>query len=473
MTTLLESELSHELEDRFEEVVRIYDRIEEETGNDYRYQLPAIRHLAGVIEQYGKGFDGSDTGVGKTSVACGVAKVLGCELFVVCPKSVIAPWRRMAKLFDVAITVLNYEALRTGNTVFARAGDCFAGIRDGKEIRRKAFRFDEQQVWPETTLIVFDDCHKMKDHRTWNCLMGLQAIEQGYRVLGASATCADNPMQMKFVALLTGLIRRPEHFWGWMLDNGVRRGRFGFEFKGGQAVLRRIHERIFPLRGHRIRIADLGDLFPETLIMSEAYDMGAKATAEIERVYREMREAIIKLEQRASQDKAKGSVLTEQLRARQRSELLKVPTLVDMAEDAMAEGWSVVLFFNFEDSLMEAAKKLRTTNTITGKDKASDRQNLIDAFNADKERVVLLNIKVSSGITLKRTPHSTPTLALVCPSYSAIDMKQAFGRCWRASGARSVQKVVFAANTVEEKACAKVQRKIRHIDLLNDGDLEM
>jgi superfamily II DNA or RNA helicase len=455
------------LQARFEQVEAVYDAIEADTGEDYRYQLPSIRRLALAIRQHGGALDASDTGIGKTPVACGVASVLGRDLFVVCPKSVIAPWRRIARLFNVGITVVNYELLRTGNTPYATAGETESG--NGRV--RRVFTFNEREVEPESVLVVFDDCHKMKDYKTWNCLMGIQALSQRYRVLGASATAADNPMQMKFVALLTGLIWQPGQFFGWMLANGVRRGRFGLEFKGGNRVLSRIHHEIFPARGVRIRVADLGNRFPETQIISEAYDMGAKTTEEIAAVYAEMRRAIAKLEARAAQDRG-ANILTEQLRARQRTELLKVPTLVDMANEGLDEGMSVVLFFNFEDSLQEAAKKLRCTNTITGHDKPVERQRLIDAFNDDDEHLILANVKCGGvGISLQGHTGGRVRLGLHCPTYSAIDFVQAVGRLPRAGGVRSIQKIVFAANTIEEDACAKVRRKIRRIDLLNDGDL--
>ena len=304
--------------------------------------------------------------------------------------------------------------------------------------------------------------------------MGVRAMQQGYRVLGASATAADNPMQMKFVALLTGLIWRPEEFYGWMTSNGVKRGRFGLEFVGGRNVLTNIHRAIFPTRGSRIRVADLGSRFPSTEVIAEAYDMDATEAdtgMSIAEIYVEMHKAIAKLE--ASERRDKGAcILTEQLRARQRIELLKVPLLEAMANDAIDEGMSVVVVLNFEDSVQELAKRLHTQNTITGKDKPGARQRLIDRFNSDDENKIVMNIRCGGvGITLKRKPTSTPTLVLISPSYSGIDLKQALGRCHRAGGSRSIQRIVFAAGTIEEKACGKVRNKIARIDMINDAEL--
>jgi superfamily II DNA or RNA helicase len=221
-------------------------------------------------------------------------------------------------------------------------------------------------------------------------------------------------------------------------------------------------------------VADLGDRFPGTEIQAEAYDMGKQATEEIRAVYEEMRREIARLEERASHDATHANVLVEILRARQRAELLKVPALVEMTRDAVEEGMSVALFLNFDASIEAASRRLGRlgTRTITGADKLDERQRVIDRFNDDGYYVVICNIKAGGvGVSLQGKAGGRPRLALISPTYSAIDFKQALGRVHRAGGVASVQKVVFAADTVEAQACAKVRRKLRHIETLNDGDL--
>jgi hypothetical protein len=281
-------------------------------------------------------------------------------------------------------------------------------------------------------------------------------------------------MQMKFVALLTGLIWHPSHFFAWMRDHGVRRGHFGLEFKGGRDVLRRIHERILPSRGTRIRIADLGERFPQTRITADAYDMDTTEESTgltIKDIYDEMAREIAKLE--ASERKDKGAnILTQQLRARQRVELLKVPTFVELANDALEEGMSVVIIMNYDASIQAMTERLNTFNTITGADTDDYRQRLIDKFNADTERLIVMNIKAGGvGVSLQGRQTSPTRYVLISPSYSGIDMKQAIGRFPRAFGAFSIIKIVFAAGTIEEHVYEKSHGKIQRIDLLNDAEI--
>lgn len=460
---LEEPELPPALKRRFKAVENIYRKIQEETGHDYSYQLPSIKRLALSVEAFDGALDASDTGTGKTPVACGVARTLGRDLFVVCPKAIITPWQRMAERFGVEINVINYEMLKTGNTEYG--GWVEEQARSGRVYKKFRYNLDrDNQV-----LFVFDECHRMKDYRTINCALGIAAIESGFKVMGLSATAADNPMHMKFVSLLTGLIRRPLEFYGWMSQNGVKKGKWGLEFVGGRPVLSRIHRQIFPVRGSRIRIADLGDRFPQTTIISDAYEM-AEAD-KIQAVYDEMRKEIAKLE--ASKRKDKGAcILTEMLRARQEVELLKVPTLVQMANDALDEGNAVIVILNYEDTVQAVAKKLSVIrNTITGSDKANERQELIDRFNSGDEDIVIMNIKAGGlGISLHENPKTI--VVLISPTFSGIDLKQALGRAHRAGGSRSIQKIVWAAGTIEERVCSKVRARMQRVAIFNDDKLD-
>ena len=97
----------------------------------------------------------------------------------------------------------------------------------------------------------------------------------------------------------------------------------------------------------------------------------------------------------------------------------------------------------------------------------------IDNFQADKERVILVNIAAGgAGLSLHDLNGQYPRLSLISPSYSAVQMRQATGRVWRDSArSKSIQKIVFVANTVEVAVCEAVNVKLDNLDLLNDGDM--
>jgi hypothetical protein len=425
------------------------------------YQIAHVKRLIIALLNFLGAVDASDTGTGKTYSALAAVAALGMKAFVICPKSVIPSWGKAARHFGMKIAAINYEKLRTGKTEFGR----YVG-----DEKKRSFRFETLVLDPDEWVLIFDECHRMKDYKTLNCGLGIAAIEQKFQVLALSATAADNPMQMKFIALLTKLIWNARQFFGWMTQNGCQKGRFGMEFVGGREHLSRIHAQVFPSHGSRIRISELGDQFPETKIIAEAYDMNG-AREEIQAIYDTMHRELAQLDERQKDDGE--SHLTVMLRARQKVELLKVPTICQMAEDGMAEGMAVIVIVNFEDSLTAIASRLRTTNVIHGGQDPENREMIRERFDSDKENIIVMNIRAGGvGISLHGTRDSRTRLSLISPTFSGQDLKQAFGRPWRAGGAFSIQKVLFAAGTIEEEACEKVRDKITRIDALNGDELE-
>jgi hypothetical protein len=86
---------------------------------------------------------------------------------------------------------------------------------------------------------------------------------------------------------------------------------------------------------------------------------------------------------------------------------------------------------------------------------------------------MLVNLAAgNAGISLHDLKGGFPRHSIVSPSYSAINLVQALGRIHRAEGkSPCIQKIVFAAGTIEERCCQKVQAKLDNLDMLNDGDL--
>lgn len=414
------------------------------------YQSPHAERVEKAFREHRLAIDGSDPGVGKTYVAAHVAKTNASQVLVVCPKVSIPPWRKILSGFGVPILdVVNYEKLRTGKTLH------------GFWNQRKQF------TWfvPEGTLVIFDEVHRCKGRDSQNAKMLRDA--KGLPLLLLSATLAENPMELRAVAHVAGLSDW-HSFWSWLLRNGCKKGRFGLEFnKHRQDVLAKLHEELFVRRGSRIRIADLGDQFPETQITAEALDFGD----EIDRIYKEMDAELSALEERAENDKP-AQALTIALRARQQVELCKVPGIVSLAQDFLDEGKSVVVFTNYRATLDALCAKLKTECAIHGGQTAEERQDCIDKFQANQERVIVVNI-VAGGVSLSlHDIHNTnPRVALVCPTYSATDLRQSLGRVHRSGGSKSLQRILFAAGTIEEKICARVSAKLERLDLLNDGDL--
>jgi superfamily II DNA or RNA helicase len=416
--------------------------------NLYPYQQQAAEHLAGILsrDKTCYGLDASDTGTGKTYTALAACRMAGFRPLVVCPKGVIPSWHRVAEFLGVdPVDVLNYEKIIRGNTQWLKSAK-------------------RQFAWqvPMDVAIIMDEAHRCGGYDTLNSKMCAQTKAYRIPTLLLSATLADSPLKMKAAGYLFGLHNYRDSM-RWMLNNGCYRNTWGGLSPGTGAqvkdVMRRLNAHLFPDYGVRVRIVDLPD-FPETQITAELYQVAKPR--EIDKIYEEMSARLMD---------AAGNKLVVQLRARQQVEYLKVPVFRELALDFMDEGMSVVVFVSFRETLTQLRHHFPDASIIHGEQ--TDRQQNIDRFQADETRIILCTISAGgTGLSLHDLRGHHPRVALISPTFNAVELKQALGRVHRAGAlSKSLQRLVFAADTVEEQIAAAVSRKLGNLSLLNDGDL--
>ncbi len=445
-------------------------KVKNETGLR-PWQVEAVSKLVMAINKNGCAIDGSDVGVGKTYTACGVVRELGMKILVVCPLSVITPWKLVItehfKMKDSLVGVINYDQIRIGKTESP-----FASFVENRKTHKKKF------IWkiPKDTLIVWDESQKLKNWKTKTTKTCIEALKQNYKMLFCSATNATNPLELRAVGTCLKLFKGATQYYQWCYEHGVFKGRFGLEFtedmKLRQKVLKKLHTDIFINRGVRL-IRDNIPNFPESEITADCYNMDEVDVKKINDTNEGMLRELKELAKKIKKDKA--SELTAILRARQQIELIKVPLFIDMIEEGVEGGMSVVVFVNFTETLQSIAKRLNIHCIFDGKTPNAERQKNVEDFQSGKERVILVNVASGgAGLSLHDIHGLNPRLALISPSYSAVLMRQATGRIWREnSKSKSIQKIAFVANTVEEQVCSKVREKLKNLDLLNDGDLNI
>jgi len=433
------------------------------------WQVESVAKLCSVIDKVGCGIDGSDVGIGKTYVACSVARELDMDILIVCPKAVMESWRRVIvnhfKMKTKLIGIINYELLRMG-----RSDSMIASYVKNRKTHVEEFKWKI----PKSTLIVWDESQKLKGATTKNSEVCLKALKDGYKMLFCSATNATNPLELRTVGMAIKLFENNQQYYKWLYAHGVTKGRFGLQFNGNKEVLKKLHTDIFVNRGTRLS-RDTIPNFPESQIIAECYDMEEEAQHKINRIYDEMEAELSKLKKKVKKEKNDtASELTAILRARQKVELVKVPLFVEMVEEALENNMSVVVFVNFTETIAALSKRLNTTCIVNGVVSDTERQQNVDDFQSDKQRVILVNIAAGgAGLSLHDLNGKYARLALISPSYSAVQMRQATGRVWRDSAkTKSIQKIVFVAKTVEERVCNAVNEKLKNMDLLNDGDLK-
>jgi len=424
------------------------------------YQPPAVQAHVRALRTHGASLDASDAGIGKTYVALATLRELGLLAGVVATKSILTPWQRAADQMGVKLTgVTNWEKVRTGNTPYGR----WKMLTSGAQV------FEWSKTVPA---IVFDEVHRGAGIGTDNAAMLISAKMQGIPTLMMSATSADSPTRMRAIGYVLGL-HGLKDFPEWLMAHGCYLDdREKWQFAGSDDDLLSIHRAIFPSRGSRIRIADLGDQFPATSITAQLVDV-VNPNA-VEKAYVALREAIQRVRDKEANDSDKAAHLTAQLRARQVTELAKIPAVIEMARDEIEQGRSVLIGANFTDTVETLAGSFGSIKvaTLTGQESSpKKRQAAIDAFAEDKARIFILNEGITSGVGCHDQRGQYPRTSLLMPGFNPVNVVQFLGRVHRATGrSKSLQKVLFAAGCpTEERKAERLTERLRGMSILNDG----
>lgn len=437
---------------------------------------PQREHAVNLLNSLyinGVASDQSETGTGKSYVAAWIAKTLNSPVVIVCPKIMIPTWNKVLQYFGIkAQVVINYEKLIRGNTEHLT-------FKDGRDNSASDYIIN----FPKNSLVILDEVHKCKSSTSKNSDFLIKLKMDGYKTLLLSATTATNPLEMKAFGFATTL-HNLVNYRQFITDSGAYTGRYGgfqIDLQSQRTVeaMSNIHNRLFNLYkvSSRMTRKMFDKIFPDNHVMADCFDMGTN-TDKINKVYLQMEAELAALEESSvNYSQHHFAIMTK---ARRMAELLKVPTMVEMIEDWYDEGISPVVFVNFTDTVEAIEKQLGKNKKFDGKiarivggqsDKV--RQKDIELFQSDTKRIMIANLAAgNAGVSLHDLNGNYPRGSIISPSYSAINLLQALGRIHRAEGkTKCIQKVMFAAGTIEEEACKRVQCKLNNLECLNDGDL--
>jgi superfamily II DNA or RNA helicase len=213
-------------------------------------------------------------------------------------------------------------------------------------------------------------------------------------------------------------------------------------------------------RGVRVR-KDSVKNFPETIISADLIDCGLK-------VKKVLDDLLARLDRiRSETENYAQSAMTAILAARREAEMMKAQSMVEMIEDGIAENQSVAVFVCFRETLDYIRSKFNC-GAIYGGQETAEREQVIKDFRDDKSDVIVCAIQAGGvGISLHG---KRDRLALISPSFSAVEVVQALGRVNRAGGGRSTQRLLYAAGTIEQQICRAVRNKLHNLRALNDKD---
>lgn len=447
-----------------------------------KYQKVHVESIITSLVSYNRALDTSDTGTGKTFTSVCVCKTIGWKPLIICPKSVIQSWLTVLEIFKCDFYgIVNYESFQNcnyydneGNKIKAKflvreqvnvnkfINDPLGLDQDSDSDTDEKLKYDYKIVeeeLPDNIIFIFDESHRCKNIKTNNgkILFNLAKIKS-IKILLLSATVVDKPKLFVLTGFVLGLF------------DDIMKGRTFIKKIDMNNPMLHIHKKIYPEYASRMKIKsdEIKNDFPECKIEASVHEMDN--AVEIQAAYTAIKEATEELKRQ----EVGSCALAKIIYARQRIELLKIPTFIKLTQEHINEGKSVAIFVNFTDTLLTLSEKLNSKCLIYGEQDIKDRNKNIKDFQADNSRIIICNIKSgSAGISLHDLNGNFPRVSIISPTWSAQDLVQALGRIFRAkTQSKVVQKIIFCKGTIEDSICENIKEKIGTIAFINDGNMD-
>jgi len=468
-----------DIRDKFKNIIANF--VNKKNGNDYRslrlntnignllysYQRLHLINIMNSIYKYNISFDGSSTGTGKTYTSIALCKQLNLTPIIICPKSSRSAWKSVCDRFKlIPKCIVNYELLRNCKIYDAKNNkiDCpFLSF----SIKNKDNK-DNEYIWnienPKNTIIIYDEVHQCKNPKSQLGKI-LLASKNKCKILLLSATLYDKINDFIIFGYMLGLYKwRAGKSWiKWVIRQDNRK------LPGQKCSV--MHDEIFSNntstnRGSRMDISNLSnyDDFNKNIIITDCYDINSKNKKKLNLYIEKI-------------NKINNNNLTEIIKLREKIEQYKIPIIISEIEKYYELGKSIVVFINFIKTLDALKLKLENLNLefciIQGGQTSEERDHQKELFQYNRIRIIICTIQSGgSSISLHDKFGSHPRVSLISPSLSSIDLIQALGRIYRAEcKTQCLQKLIFCADTYEEKIADIIRQKSNNISKLNDDDL--
>lgn len=438
------------------------------------YQRPHFLNLEKAYLSNGTIIDSSDTGTGKTYVILALAKKYDLKPFIICPKSVISYWIDVADYIGIELMgVANYEMFQKQKYYKKYKNKLKIYKCDYIQIIKNFGKNTFKITFPENYLIIYDEVHRCKSSSTINAKILKACKINNNKIALLSATIIEKIDHFKKFGFLLGFYDEEKNFGQWIgrlyNDKNIVIPKEMFkQFNRDQLLLKIVHRFMFPDFGGRMSISCLGTDTHQNQISAICYH--SDNSSKINKNYDFIAQNLKMIEEY----KANAITIRAQImKARMDIELSKLSIMEDLAEDALENGYSVILFVNFRESVAELKKSFPKASIVIGDQTQKERDHQIKNFQDNVNKVIILTIQSGgTGLSLHDIHGGHPRYTIINPSFSAIELKQALGRAYRAGGkSNTIQRIVFCSGTYEQKTCNIIKNKLNNISMLADGDL--
>jgi len=435
-----------------------------------------------------------ETGIGKTLEAVQTGRLMKTgRALVICPLSAIPVWRAAIPELDVhgriRWCVLNYESSKKLLVPPARA---LQAKRQRTRNRRISKDGTSRVNWD---LVICDEAHRLgnpvsQQSSVVRRLTSEADQDRGRRpfVLWLSATAGQDPLKLSYLAPLLGAVtgkpvRDLADFGRWCSDQGIaiRKAAFGSWEWAPDSEEQRQHDLFrmkqllydYPvpaaIRRHPEDIAG----WPKQQRVAVPVELGAAA----QRLYRQAWLQFRQEMQLAHRGRNPADRRAAYLRFRQKASLLKVPAVVQLAKDALEDGYQPAVSFEFLESAEAFVDQMgaEPVAVITGDVKGDAREQQRLRFQRGEARVVVFTIteaiSLHAGEQLVGGNNTRRKSIVADVRRSAIQQLQIEGRTHR-DGQLSISYMVYATGTVEKTIIDRAIQRMNDLKTMQ-GDVDI
>lgn len=459
----LNKRISHMFEyenDNFFANITLKDDISEKL---LEYQFLHVFNLITAFRSNNVVLDGSDPGTGKTYTSIALCKQLNLKPLIICPKTIMTTWTYVCKIFGLEpLGIVNYETIKSGKTYDSNNKRIDCKYVNITSLDEKTIKFN----WnlPKDGILIFDEVHKCKNHKSLNGKLLMSTKEQK-KVLILSGTLADKPESFHIFGYMLNLYKSMKNANNF-IKGMIREDKSYLEEK---KKLSAINRRLYPDKGSRMRISELGNKFPDNQVSADCYFISEKDKKEVNKCFKLFNENDTNVQ---ALDNVDGqSVLGELIKARQKLEIIKINIIKDLVDDYVDNGYNVAIFVNYTKTVDKLSSVLNTKCIVNGEQTMENRTENIRQFQSNESNIIICNIDIAEGIDLHDL-HGKPRVSLISPSFKSDKLAQTLARIHRA-GAKTpaLQRILYCAGTCEEIICNRVKEKLKFMSKLNDNDL--
>lgn len=446
-------------------------------------QQPHFKRTLDKIDKYGFYADNSVMGCGKTYVACGIAKKLGLDLFIVCPLTVQSNWEEVAYKAEVEIVhITTPQSLASRRNLQPKHGYLRRKENKGKPSFYPTPKL--KALIKEGVLMVFDEVQYARNINTYflackalvKAVGSFESIETLSKCAFVSTTPFDVDYKCAHFLSLINLIK-PVNIKtksGTIRRSAITDLQDFFKKEG-------IDTNKVPLMFDKLYQCFLDHIQPlffssMPLILNNKCDIrngfylmkGKKNGKKIQEAVSKLNGIFIRL------DPETGSipmVVVKRIRlACMEIEKAKIPLFARLIrEELQDKNRKVVLCVHFTNTIDTLKARLSKYNPLVLHGRIrKGRKQIIEKFQQPNlmHRLLICNIKVGGvGISLHDLDGSYPRTMFISPDHNVTDIFQATGRINRVGGQSDSRiRVVYANIKICERSIlSSIARKMKTI----------